>query len=83
MPTATPLLGLHAGTVYAQLKLHGGVCWNAGGLTSPLQNLPSSLRWQNALTAELLLSGRDSLAYKEAVPAFSDPAEANSLQQQT
>lgn len=83
MPAATPLLGLHAGTVYAQLKLHGRVCWNAGGLTSPLQNLPSSLRSQNALKAELLLSGRDSLVCKEAVPPFCDLAEANSSQQQT
>lgn len=65
------------------VKLHGRLCWNAGGMTSPQQNLPIGLRLQNALAAELLLSGRDLLVCKEAVPALSDPAEANSPRQQT
>lgn len=83
VPTATRLLGLRSGTVYAQLKLHERLCWNLGGMTSPQQNLPIGLRLQNALAAELLLSGRDLLVCKEAVPALSDPAEANSPRQQT
>lgn len=74
MPPVFCSVGCMLALLYAQLKLHGKVVWNP----SPLQNPPIGLRLQNALRAELLLSGRDLLEFREADPLLSDPAEAKS-----
>lgn len=90
VPAATPLLGLPSGTAHAQLILHGRVCWNPGGLTSPLQNLPVGSRLQNAFFCSRAViewkrpSGvQGRLVRKEAAPPLRDPAEAKSPPQQT